>query len=493
MIELLAPVALMASGGYMIYKSSGEGDGNKTPKTTAPKTEEPSGPSALQKLQMEAELNAKTPVTNNNSSAIVDDANARGRETATNEGKTSQSTKSALYFGDKNGVYDQFYDYTKANGADENLFDGTRLVVDASAHGQYYRSRIISPFFAETQPLAWNLGSKAYQAFGDSDVDRMTFKNNEVLLVRSAYRGEYRQIAFVLEVFNPFNRITQLQQIIIRNVKIAGKACHIVNDGGWCHEGLQDGNMSIMNKMYTIDSDSTDNLHGTLHDVPAPFIWECDIAMPKRGSVLIPIFLQVATTTLSSENTKDLYTHFDDTAKARYIRYEGKKRYGESKWISPSSNKMLCYPIREDMDEGVMKIVYNDLSAPPSLKDGDFSCDITLSSGQNFSVNKTKLNNGDYDIHALNCSLPEHLALMHSYRAGYDSNDAYQKSFIGDYEGSIPYVMKSGQYYVSEALGDCIMGITKGFPLETDFPKLLNQSYSKYSFKNDFAHKNYCF
>lgn len=422
MIETISSLALIGSGAYLLAKGYAKDEG-------------------IDKIYSSSNPNKN----------VVSDENARGG---------NETTGNSMYFGDKDAEYDQFYDYSiDKTFFSEEILDGAKYA--KTEHGLAMRCRIVSPFIAEKEPERISFDGK-YMAYSKLPYDNVKESTSEYLKkARTFFGGTYRDIAFVLEVFNPYSISASLRQVVFEDIRINGKLCQVFNDFGFCHEASVE-QMKILNRYYGEDKMQ-------YH----PYILECNITIPKKSSVFVPVALPLTTST----------TTLHKFAQAKYLTEDFENKvYFVDKDEKRIHNDLLSEIINNDCS----RFYLADCVAPDSLKDANLSMKVLLSSSADNFV--SKISTGQEDTK--NCSF-HNLTLNHSERVGYESNDSYHDSYIGDAQGKVPVVTTSSHHWdVREALADCIFILNDGYPLEEDFPKIENLSYQGFSFKNDFTHEN---
>lgn len=437
--DIIPSVALLGSGAYMLYKSHLEKETtNRTPANVEPN-----------KVTTQEDVDNTTNYYN-------------GRGDTDENGTIETDTKNDMYFGD-GGNYDQFYDYTKSAYTKEVLQNSSAV---ASTMGLAMRCRIVSPFVAESEPLSLSMGDKAWAyKYDNYGTDRMKVGDSFVA-TRAFWQGSYREVAFVLEVFNPYSCSASLKQLVFKRIRIDNKKCQVVNNFGYCHDATGGDAMLINKKLYV--SDSVADGSATI-DEETPYILSCNINVPKQSSVFVPVVLPLAVVSSNKINTNsstDKITTLQDN----------------SVYVAKQASQLDFKIDKSNMSV----LILNECECPKSLSVANMNMQIYISTSSDYTYNR---NNGS-ENGTKNCSSSV-VQLRHSYRASYQNDDDYLKSYIGSAEGKVPFKTTSAHHNdTREALAECIFTINDGFPLEDGFPKRVDLSYRNYEFSNDFTHDN---
>lgn len=448
--ELIPSIALIGSGAYLLSKSNCE----KDTATKTPAEKDNDNVSAIISAHKESEVKSNA---NDTSSSY----NARGEANVTdNSGNAiSLKTSNKLYFGDKNAEYDQFYDYTDdANGFTTATAKGT--TADPDVRGLFYRCRLVAPFMGQTEELKMGTDKRPIVGFPKSGFTMMGYQQEDgsvssIENIMEYYTGKYRDYAFVMEVFNPYDIQSKLHQIVLRNIVIDGKLCQVYNQGGYIHYASAkqlEANKRLYFKV----------LNGVPSGKykPSPYVYQCGsdgITINAKSSVLIPILLPLMVI--------DRFDVLNGTIDNSTINY------GDTKQSTIANSYRLC-------------TILNRCSAPADLSKCDIKMNVLISSGKdNYRYN---WQNGKEEVE--NCQTFD-LSMRHSYRNGYATMTSYQESYIGDAEGKTPSIATQGQMHDAlQALGNNIYMINKGYPIEAGFPS--ETTAVKYDGKNGFAFSN---
>lgn len=494
MIEILPSLALIGSGAYMLWKGKDEDDGNGTTSQTTPNDN-------VQKIIDSHNAKGDTSVTK------TENFNARGESTIVEEGnKLTLDKNNAMYFGDPNSEYDQFYDYSTHPTYNTNALLANSSAV-ANQRASAMRCRIVSPFLAESdvEPIFSNKGYYFTYAGNTMEVSQnmvsyIEFKANgktTSVPCREYIGGESRQIAFVLEIFNPFQSTSHVAQIVLDKIKIGGELCQVVNAGGYCHDADYEQMKKANKHAYSSDGNNIE-----IKD--KPFVMDVDIDINGRDSVFVPIALPL--TKIVKTEMFDVYS--DGTYWKKY--YSGDKglqlstllsRYDLHSWFWEESHSMVECIKGDCANHGIEYVVINTCEAPKSLTTNNLDVKVMLSSGNGkYTYNTEK---GEASIQ--DGVSTAYLELKHSIRNGYETTSDWQRSYIGK---ELPTIMSDieHRYDIRNALADNIFKENDGYPIHVGFPEEIVESAGKktsavsewnnnifgprYSFTNDFTHKN---
>lgn len=131
-----------------------------------------------------------------------------------------------LYFGDKSQPYDPFYDYSKGGIYAMSKYQLSSIEGNDETLAQAYRMRILRPFFGYETAKRPKTANGQYRNNG---LPMQTLeKGGKFLNVMPFVRGDYTNVRFLLEVFNPFDFDAPLQKLRISAVSSGGKECYII-------------------------------------------------------------------------------------------------------------------------------------------------------------------------------------------------------------------------------------------------------------------------
>lgn len=211
MITEILSVAAVAGGAYLLSKNDKESetDGKSGGSNDDVILDDSTGTSDEPDVDTEPETDDPT---TDDEGTTVDTSDPRNRE---------------LYFGDKTQGYDPFYDYT---GSSFDKLSLNALTYVPPTMGQALRARLIAPAILSTGEMSLSGDFKNGLEF-DPDLLAHEYKNSngEKLWHFAAKRLRTRHIAFVLEVFNPFEEEAQLQKIVFNDIKIGNTRCMAVH------------------------------------------------------------------------------------------------------------------------------------------------------------------------------------------------------------------------------------------------------------------------
>jgi|GEM_PF-5308858 len=209
MITEILSVAAVAGGAYLLSKNDKEADGKSGGSNDDVILDDSTGTSDEPDVVTEPETDDPT---TDDKGTTEDTSDPRNRE---------------LYFGDKTQGYDPFYDYT---GSSFDKLSLNALTYVPPTMGQALRARLIAPAILSTGEMSLSGDFKNGLEF-DPDLLAHEYKNSngEKLWHFAAKRIRTRHIAFVLEVFNPFEEEAQLQKIVFNDIKIGNTRCMAVH------------------------------------------------------------------------------------------------------------------------------------------------------------------------------------------------------------------------------------------------------------------------
>lgn len=388
------------------------------------------------------------------------------------------STSKALYFGDPNKEYDQFYDYSIDPNVTEQVLKNSSAVEEVMSLNM--RCRILSPFCGETgEKNIWAKGRYYTEtSWGYSSIQELNKDGIEE--IRECFGGTYRWYSFVIEVFNPYKVPAPLKKLSFGSIRIGDDFCAVHNPYGLCHQATQE-QMGTNKHFYNYQIPN-----GWVSHKTTPYEMDLNVRVPAQDSVLIPVALPltIMKPTILRYGWEKTTGYNSDTQKViSLLDYVGWKETNQYTKVDADAKAMV-----NNKNQGWW--IFNECTAPKSIKDENVMMYITISSDKdNYSYNA---GNG---ILTQENSKTCCLQMLHSYRKGYANNDDWQKSYIGDAEGKLPLVMTDPL----DSLSEGILLINKGYPIEENFPHIYTDAEIEKIkrgvietplFTNDFNHEN---
>lgn len=150
--------------------------------------------------------------------------------------KPADPRENEMYFGDKKGAYDPFYDYSN-----DRIYNSPYALQSiegmASTRANAYRARIIRPAFGWAHVAAVN---SKYCNYGMPMQTIKSRVSNKTLSFHPFVRGSRTDVTFALEIFNPFDFDSELEKLRISSVSAGGTECYI------CPPTLKDVSMEML-------------------------------------------------------------------------------------------------------------------------------------------------------------------------------------------------------------------------------------------------------
>lgn len=380
MITEILSVVLMAGGAHLLSKINGK--------------KEDDGPSDGSSVFVSDDTGD---TMDNSEESVVDNS-----EESTDETTVSDPRNGSLYFGDSTQEYDPFYDYA-GSAFDELSLNALTYI--PSTMGQALRARLIAPALlmtAEDLRAGFNRDGNEYSR--SLALHEYKNGNSEISYFAAARKIKVRRVAFVLEVFNPFEEEAQLQKIVFNDIKIGNTRCMVMNN--W---RVVDGNDAELyyhaaKEIRVMDENDKKKLRYYPYEfIPGTGKWDSSksseiqkgwtqpytkdrhyCTIPPRSSVYIKIDLPL----INYDNSAidwfglDGFVRQDKRGKYEWANQELAKRWGVSN---------ITYYTSVFPNAGVSGVCFMNLPAAPSLRNENLSMKISLYSDENNFIPKDDL------------------------------------------------------------------------------------------------------
>lgn len=363
----------------------------------------------------------------------------------------------AMYFGDKEEVYDPFYDYSNDPiYFSEEMLEKANTWKDRMCYT--FRARFVSPFVIESGELGGYPGWWTDAREGLFEINTGGVKH----LGRDFFKGTLRYYTLMMEVFNPINSPAPLKKICFKDIKIGDKDCQVFNDGGFYHEAS--GNqMYRMNRKWYKDTKTSPGagLAGAVNVeyIKRVYEYQCNITIPARSSVYVCVMLPLS---VQQDNgyaklvNASLQNIFDLCSQSEYawnmydpidtdFRVGGRARLAAEEYLARQNVYLRegdyadrVYRRIYDNLCGCSVILFNSFKAPDSLATSNLSAKVMVCSSEDNYIQE-----GDPDNRTPKTDCPAFdLKIMHGGRP-ISSRNIYdwQNAYFDEWEGELPIKM----------------------------------------------------
>ncbi len=379
-----------------------------------------------------------------------------------------------MYFGNKEEVYDPFYDYSNDPVYfSEEMLEKANTWKDRMCHA--YRARFVSPIVIESGETRLSNGW-----FTDAREDMFVINvANNPTICRDFFGGKMRYYTLMLEVFNPINAPAPLKKICFKDIEVGGKKCQVINDGGFWNEASAHQMWRMNRKWYNDTKTAPGNgLAGgvNLTYIPRVYEYQCEINIPARSSVYVCVMLplghqregDVKLYKSSTQNIFDLCSQTDfvfnmyDPIGADFSKYGAARNTAIDQlarinvYLQDGAYADRVYRRVWDNYCGCQGLILNGFVAPDSLASANLSAKVLLcSSDDNF------VQEGDPEGRTPKADCPSFdLKMLHGSRPLSSGNQyLWQNSYFDEWEGELPIKMVNWSITESiQSLSDRLLG-----------------------------------